>query len=81
MIGVCLSARAVELDKEAQQLHRVSLDIYIGELMFLAQPERWWWWWEITCQTANRKRCVISSILKSLYLLFFKVSSFIIGVL
>ena len=30
MIGICLTARAVELDKEAQQLHYVSMDIYIG---------------------------------------------------
>lgn len=30
MIGICLTARAVEPDKRAQQLHYVSLDFHIG---------------------------------------------------
>lgn len=28
MIGICLTARVVEVDEEAQQLHCVSMDIY-----------------------------------------------------
>lgn len=30
MIGICLTARAVVLDKETHQLHSVSMDIYTG---------------------------------------------------
>lgn len=29
-MGICLSARAVGLDKETHQLHSVSMDIYIS---------------------------------------------------